>query len=113
MRTVLRTPESTWLTVVAAAPRGDHSRPQPFDLPLAYLRPVERRRIRDGLVCEDSDRAVEFPAHTAVPGRVKAVEINCGGVLLLVAARHQLVRAWLCHRLSIPLLSRERQPGFR
>ena len=40
----------------------DHIRTQPFDLSPAYLRPVERRGICDGLVSEDCDRAVECPA---------------------------------------------------
>ena len=72
----------------------DHNRTQPFDLPPAYLRPVERRRICDGLVSEDCDRAVEFPAHAAAPGRMEAVEINGGGILYWrgVARRDGLVR---------------------
>ena len=79
MHTVLRTPESMWLTVPAAASRVDHSRTHLLDLLQVYVRPVERHRIGDGLVREDRDRAVEFTAHAAAPGRVEAVEIDGGG----------------------------------
>ena len=69
---------------------GDHDRAQLLDLLQVYLRPVERRRILDGLVSEDCDRAVEYPAHAPAPGRVEAFEIS-GGRILLGAARDRLV----------------------